>query len=171
LKKVLAFLAFLLTVFIVLAYIVNLQDDKPNGISNENQQADTTGQVEAPPNPYQKETLHPETIKQLDDPHYQNIILPETLAKWLEEEEDVTVYFYSPTCPHCREVTPVLMEVAEELNKKIYQFNLLEFEDGWDDYHLERIPALVQYKKGKETARLIGSQSKDTYKEWLLNNS
>ena len=47
-KKVLAFLAFLLTVFIVLAYIVNLQDDKPNGISNENQQADTTGQVEAP---------------------------------------------------------------------------------------------------------------------------
>lgn len=168
-KKVFAFLAFLLTLFIVLAVIVHLQDDKP-GEDNNNSQADTSEHVEAPPNPYQKETLHPEIIKQLDDPDYQNIILPETLNKMLEEEQDVTVYFYQPTCPHCREATPVLMEAAKELNIKVYQFNLLEFEHGWDDYDLERIPALVQYKKGKEIARLIGSQNKEIYKEWLSNH-
>lgn len=121
-------------------------------------------------NPYQKDTLHPETIKQLEDPNYQNIILPQTLEEMLANGEDATVYFYSPLCPYCVKTTPLIAELAQELNKEIYLFNLLEFDHGWDEYQLEAIPTLIEYKNGKETKRTTGYQEKGDFKEWLLDN-
>ncbi len=114
-------------------------------------------------NPYGKDNLHTETVKQLDDPHYQNIVLPEDLQEKLEKGEDAVVYFYSPTCPHCQETSPVLMPLADEENVDVLQYNLLEFEQGWEDYQVEYTPTLVYFENGAEKSRLVGSQPK---KEW-----
>src|SRR5690625_4642058 len=77
-------------------------------------------------NPYGTTNLDRATIDQLDDPLYQNIILAEDLEKELEAKEDVTVYFYSPTCVHCQETTPVLVPLTEELGVDMKKVNLLE---------------------------------------------
>lgn len=106
-------------------------------------------------------------MKQLDDPHYQNLIMPDQLQKKLEEGEDVTVYFYSPTCPHCAETTPKLMPLAKEQNVDIQQFNLLEFEDGWNEYQIEYTPTLVHFENGKEKARIVGGQPPEKYKQFF----
>ena len=74
-------------------------------------------------NPYGKETLHQETIDQLDDPLYDNIIIPEDLDKMLEDGEDVTVYYYSPTCVDCLRTTPVLVPITEELGIDMKKMN------------------------------------------------
>ncbi|WP_203364111.1 thioredoxin family protein [Bacillus sp. REN10] len=121
-------------------------------------------------NPYGKDDLHPETIKQLDDPNYQNLIMPDELEKKLADGEDVTVYFFSPTCSHCVATTPILMPLAKEQKVDVKQYNVLEFEQGWDEFAIEATPTLIHFENGKEKARLEGSHSKAEYKQFFKEN-
>ncbi len=108
-------------------------------------------------NPYGKDTLKQETIDQLDDPLYQNIIVPEDLDNKLENGEDVTVYYYSPTCVYCQQTTPIVVPIAEEMGVDLKKMNLLEF-DLRDHYGIEGTPTIIHYENGKEVGRIVGSQ-------------
>ncbi len=153
-KKVIIFLVIIIGLFAALFFVNKAQnEEKSEG------------------NPYGKNTLHPETVKQLDDPNYQNIILPDELDKKLEAGEDVTVYFFSPTCPHCVRTTPVVAPLAKDMDVDLVQYNLLEFEQGWNDYGIESTPTIVQYKDGKEVNRIVGYQEEATFKDWFNENT
>ncbi len=121
-------------------------------------------------NVYQKEKLKPATIALLDDPLYQNIILPDELKKKLEKKEDVTVYFFSPECAHCMNTTPELIPAAKKVGVDVYQFNLLEFKDGYNQYNVEYTPTLMHFKAGEEHASLVGEQTQDDIEAWLKEN-
>src|SRR5699024_11690109 len=121
--------------------------------------------IDASDNPYGKDRLHQETIDQLDDPLYQNQITPDALAEKLDAEEDVTVYFYSPTCIHCQRTTPVLVPLAEEIGVDIKKMNLLEFEDEWNTYDIEGKPTLIHFSDGEEKDRMSGEQSEERSEE------
>ncbi|MCS7460125.1 thioredoxin family protein [Paenibacillus doosanensis] len=120
--------------------------------------------------------LNPETVKQLDDPNYQNIILPADLDKKLNNKENFFLYYFASTCPHCKRTTPVLAPMAKEMGVDIKQFNLEEFKDGWDKYGIQFTPTLIYYKGGKEVERMEGGlagageqgYSQDDYKQFLL---
>lgn len=122
-------------------------------------------------NPYGKDRLEQETIDQLDDPLYQNIIVPEDLDKKLENGEDVTVYYYSPTCSHCQRTTPVVVPIAEDLGVDMKKMNLLEF-DKMDYYSVEGTPTIIHYENGKEVARIVGSQEnpEETFRQFFEEN-
>jgi thiol-disulfide isomerase/thioredoxin len=109
-------------------------------------------------NPYGKSVrqLNPATVKQLGDPNYQNIIVPKQLEEKIKNKENFFVYFFSPTCPHCEYTTPRLNPIANELNVKLEQFNLLEFPEGWQKYNIQYTPTLVYYREGKEVERMVG---------------
>lgn len=94
-------------------------------------------------NQFGKDELLPATMEIVDDPNYQNAILPDELEERINNEETFTVYFYASECPHCREATPRLNEIAGELGEDIPQYNLREFEQGWDDYNIQSTPTLV----------------------------
>ncbi|KKI91517.1 thioredoxin [Bacillus sp. SA1-12] len=149
-KKIIIFGAVILILFGTLAFITTYQNKQ-----------------KAEGNVYGKDNLDPATIDQLDDPNYQNIILPEELESKLENKEETIVYYFSPTCTHCQATTPVLMPVAEELGVEINQFNLLEFEDGWTQYSINATPTLVHYKDGKEVARSEGSNTEEYFRNLL----
>lgn len=151
-KKILIFGAIIIVLFGALAFVTTYQkSEKAEG------------------NVYGKDDLHTATIDQLDDPNYQNIILPDELEQKLEDKEDMIVYFFSPTCEHCQVTTPVLMPVAEEVGVEINQFNLLEYEDGWNQYRINATPTLVHYKDGKEVARSEGSNTKEAFQTLLTD--
>ncbi|MFB6469276.1 thioredoxin family protein [Cytobacillus sp. Hz8] len=154
-KKIIIFLAVIIILFATVGLLTKMQKDEK--VSEKN--------------PYGKDNLHPETVDQLDDPNYQNLILPDELAKKLKEKKDVTVYFYSPTCPHCQRTTPVVAPLTKEMGINLVQYNLLEFDQGWDDYHVEETPTIVQYKNGKETARIIGYHEKAEFEKWFNEHS
>lgn len=153
-KKVLLFLGLIVVLFVALAFFTNMQN-----------QAKIEG------NPYGKDKLDPATIDLLDDKNYQNIILPEELEAKLANKEDVTVYFFQSTCHYCKQATPILIPMAEELGIDLVQFNLLEFDEGWDDYHIEGTPTIIQFRDGKEVKRLENLQDEATYRQWLEENS
>ncbi|WP_078549335.1 thioredoxin family protein [Litchfieldia alkalitelluris] len=118
-------------------------------------------------NPYGKPTLNPATLSQLDDPLYQNQILPEELQERLDAGETLSVYFYSPTCPACQETSPILVPLTDELGIDLKKFNLLEFEDGWNDYNIEATPTVIHFVDGKEVKRIVGYQEEATFREWF----
>lgn len=113
-------------------------------------------------NPYDKTNLKQSTIDLLKDPNYQNIIMPDKLKEKIDTGKPVTVYFFSPECIHCQEMTPRLVPLAKKNDVEIVKYNVLEYEQGWDDYSIEATPTLVYFKNGKEVSRLFGSQSDET---------
>jgi thiol-disulfide isomerase/thioredoxin len=149
-KKVLIFLVGIIIIFSGISILTNMQTEK-----------------KAEGNPYGKDSLNPETVAQLDDPNYQKLILPDELAKKLTSDNEVTVYFYSPTCPHCKRTTPVVAPLTEKMEIELDQYNLLEFEQGWDDYQITSTPTIVHYKNGKEVARIVGYHEEAEFKAWF----
>ena len=123
-----------------------------NNMSNNNKLAD---------NPYGTDDLKQETIDQLEDENYQNIILPDDLKAKVESGEPVTAYFFSPVCVHCKAMTPVLMPVVEDMGVDLVQYNIWEFEQGWEDYKIEGTPTIIHFEDGKEVSRLMNNQPKE----------
>lgn len=142
-KKMLIFLGLILALFGVLYFVnqasLRSQDDNVYGI------------------PASK--LNAMTRKQLDDPNYQNVILPDQLAEQLKAKTGTMVYFFSPTCPHCVATSPHLVPLAKEIGVDMKMFNLLEFDQGWSQYKLQVTPTLVYFKDGKEVERIEGGFS------------
>lgn len=118
-------------------------------------------------NPYDTEDLEQPTIDLLDDEHYQNIAVPGEVEEQIASGEPTTVYFFSPTCQYCQQTTPVLMPVAEDMSVDVLQYNLLEYEQGWQDYFIEATPTLVHYEDGEEVARWVGAQPKENIEEFF----
>lgn len=118
-------------------------------------------------NPYGKDKLRQETIDQLDDPLYQNQIIPKDLDEELAKKEDLVVYFYSPICVYCLNTTPILVSVAEELGVDVKKFNVYEFEAQKKTYNITGTPTLVYYENGKEVDRVNGSQTKKFYQAFF----
>lgn len=118
-------------------------------------------------NPYDTDDLEQPTIDLLSDENYQNIAVPDEVDEKIKSGEPTTVYFFSPTCQHCQATTPVLMPVAEDMDVDVLQYNLLEYDQGWQDYFIEATPTLVHYENGEEVSRWVGSQPKENIKEFF----
>ena len=117
--------------------------------------------------PYDTEDLNQATIDLLNDENYQNIILPADLQAKIDSGEGVLGYFFSPTCVHCKAFTPKLMPIADEVGVEIHQYNLLEYDAGWDDYGVTATPTLVYFKDGVEADRLVGDATEESARAFL----
>lgn len=152
-KKLLIIGGVIIAVFVLLIVLTNMSNDK--------KLAD---------NQYETNELRQETIDLLNDENYQNIILPEDLKAEIESGEPVTAYFFSPTCSHCRAMTPVLMPIAEEMNVDLVQYNILEFEQGWDEYNIEATPTMIHFEDGQEVSRTVGNQPEENIEAFFNDN-
>ncbi|TQR29855.1 thioredoxin [Lysinibacillus sphaericus] len=123
--------------------------------------------LESANNPYGDKELKQETIDQLDDKNYQNIMLPDELEKKIKAGEDVNAYFFSPTCVHCKAFTPKLMPMAKKLGVDIAQLNVWEYQDLWDKYHINATPTFIRFEGGKEVQRFEGALSDEDLRTFL----
>ena len=97
-----------------------------------------------------------ETVKLLDNPNYQNIILPDDLDRKIADKESFFVYYFSSTCPYCMETTPKLNPIIDAQGVDVAQFNLDVYRDGFDTYGIVYTPTLVYYENGVEKERIEG---------------
>lgn len=144
-KKLLAIGGIIVVIFILIIVL--------NNKSNETKLTD---------NPYGKENLQQVTIDLLGNKNYQNIATPDEIFKKIESGDPTTVYYFSPDCQYCMEMTPRLMPIAEDKDVHVYQYNMLEFSDQMkSEYDITGWPALVHYKDGKEQGRIVGAHPND----------
>lgn len=85
----------------------------------------------------------------------------------LNSEKPVLVDFYADWCGPCNAMSPVIEELAKELEEKakVGKINVDENSDIAVEYNVMSIPTLIVFKNGKEEKRLVGLRDK----EELLN--
>jgi thioredoxin 1 len=82
-----------------------------------------------------------------------------TFNAWvLEGKGPIAVEFMSYGCVHCREMEPVLEQVAEMVKSEgtILRVNTADDQELTDSYEIEGTPTLVMFLNGKEVGRAEG---------------
>ncbi|MFD1850018.1 thioredoxin family protein [Oceanobacillus bengalensis] len=157
-KKMIAIIGVIVVLLVALFLVVQYQNNQA---------------LEGVDNPYGTTDLDQATIDQLDNPDYGNQILPDDLSEKLENGEEATVYFYSPTCVYCQQTTPYLVPLAEDNSVDMKKFNLLEFGQEGVPYAIESTPTLIHFEDGREVARIVGQRTEEEFQaffdEYVLN--
>ena len=76
----------------------------------------------------------------------------------LKAQGPIVVEFMSYGCVHCREIEPVLQQVAEMVKskEKIFRVNTADDQELTDTYEIQGTPTVVMFLNGKEVARVEG---------------
>ena len=80
----------------------------------------------------------------------------------INSKEPVMIDFFANWCGPCKMMSPVIDEIAEELqNIKVGKINVDENQDLATKYNAMSIPTIVIIKDGKEIKRFVGVQDKE----------
>jgi len=101
----------------------------------------------------------PTPIPDLDAAQFETETAPSSPA--------VLVDFYSPFCMPCREMLPLLAEVAEERQLRIVKINTDQHPDLAARCRVKAVPNLVLFRAGQPIAQRIGRVPKRELLAWL----
>ena len=87
----------------------------------------------------------------------------------LKSDKIVLIDFWASWCGPCRMMSPVVDEIAEEMNNtvKVCKVNIDEEQNLAVKYNVMSIPTFVALKDVKEIGRSIGVQDKEEIKNML----
>lgn len=87
----------------------------------------------------------------------------------LETEKPVLVDFWSPTCPPCLVLGPIIEEIAKEFEgrAKIGKLNVFENPETAKKYQIFGIPTIIIFKNGEIKERATGVRPKEVIAEKL----
>ena len=81
----------------------------------------------------------------------------------------VLVDFWAEWCGPCKQLSPVLDEIASEMGDKltVAKVNIDENPDSPTKYGVRGIPTLILFKDGEAVATKVGSLPKSKLVEWI----
>ena len=87
----------------------------------------------------------------------------------LQADRPALVDFYSNSCPPCRQLAPMIDQLAEEYQGRVvvYKVNVEDAPDLASQNGVQGLPAVLFFTAGKETQRLVRLQSRKTYTDVL----
>ncbi len=91
----------------------------------------------------------------------------------LGSSKPVLVDFWAEWCGPCRQLTPTIDAIAEEMGDKVdvYKVNIDENPEAPSKYGVRSIPTLILFKDGKPLATKVGAAPKTTLVEWIKDEA
>lgn len=95
------------------------------------------------------------SVVMADSENFEEVVLNNT--------KPVLVDFYADWCGPCQMLSPVIDEIAEELEGEavVCKLNVDLSRDIAAEYRVATIPTLMVFKNGENTGTLIGARPKD----------
>lgn len=156
-------IAAIVVVFIAIFVVMNNSSSDPDQLSDSGYYPYTDKEPEELSGP---------TIDALDNEDYQYNQTPDEVASAIEAGDSQYVYYWSPTCSHCQEATPLLVEAFEQSDENLIQLNVLEYEAPWAEYQLEATPTLIYFEDGEEVERMTGNPGDvESYESFIAATS
>ena len=94
--------------------------------------------------------------------------------KVLKNENLVLCDFWAEWCGPCKQISPILEELSEELKENkitIVKVNIDENPETPSKYGIMSIPTLLLFKEGKLISTQVGLQQKSDLISWIENHS
>jgi thioredoxin 1 len=89
-------------------------------------------------------------------------------GKVLHASKPAAVLFSSPTCPACKMLKPLYIEVAEDLGEKAEFYEIdISSSETWRNYDVLVIPTILVFKEGQVKDKLLSLLKKDEIKKAL----
>ena len=90
----------------------------------------------------------------------------------LNSPEPVLVDFWAEWCAPCKQIAPVLDEIAEEMAGRltIAKFNVDENPQVPSSYGIRAIPTLILFKDGQAVGTQVGVKRKSELVDWINNS-
>lgn len=91
----------------------------------------------------------------------------------IENSKTVLIDFWAPWCGPCRQLSPIVDEVAKEVGDsvEVFKCNVDENPEVPSKFMVRGIPTLMIFKGGKLIDTKVGSLPKAALLEWVKSNS
>lgn len=92
--------------------------------------------------------------------------------KALAQDKLVLIDFYSDSCIPCKKMSPVLAEVEEKYQDRIFvgKVNVAYEQELVQMFQVQSAPTFLFFKKGEVIERLTGAQKKEKLEEIIESN-
>ena len=90
-------------------------------------------------------------------------------ADILKNAAPVLVDFWAEWCGPCKQLAPIIDEIANEMGDKVqvYKVNIDENPETPAKYNVRGIPTLIVFKDGAPVATKVGALPKSSLVEWI----
>ncbi len=87
----------------------------------------------------------------------------------VKSDKPVLVDFWAEWCGPCRQLSPILEDLAAELGDKvtIAKVNIDDSPEAPGKYGVRGIPTMIMFKNGEAIATKVGAVPKSQLKEWI----